>query len=161
MNSSTLSPNAVAPETTRYDIYFGIHKAQRSLMVDTLLSLGRMDTDDEQELGHVSRRVLEMLDFYTRHILHKSKFIHAAIEAREPDASTMVAQRHEVQDEHITRLRFLICVLQKTTTQQLATAALKQQRASVALDLYRHLALFIGDSFRHMHLEEATHSAVL
>jgi hypothetical protein len=152
---------AAAPEAPRLDMYAGIHKALRALMADTLLALGRMDADDALELAQTSQRVMELLDFCTSHLQHENEFVHAAIEARAPGASKVIAHEHEEHEQHITRLRFLAGALLKTAAPQRATAVLEPQRAAVALELYRQLALFIAENFHHMQVEETAHNAVL
>jgi len=141
-----------AQEAPRLDLYAGIHKALRALMADTLLALGRADTDDALELARTSQRVMELLDFCASHLQHENDFIHAAMEARAPGASEVIAHEHEEHERHIGELSGLACALLKLDA---------QQRASAALELYRQLALFIAANFQHMHVEETAHNAVL
>jgi hypothetical protein len=136
----------------RMDMYSGIHKAIRALMADTLLAVGRMDADDELELAQTTERVLELLDFCANHLKHENDFVHAAIEARAPGASERIAHEHEEHQQHIAALGRLVASLR---------AAVPPQRAAAAQELYRELALFIADNFRHMHVEETAHNAVL
>ncbi|MBX3654764.1 MAG: hemerythrin domain-containing protein [Ramlibacter sp.] len=141
-----------AAQAPRLDLYAGIHKALRALMADTLLALGRMDPDDELELAQTTQRVLELLDFCVSHLRHENEFVHAAMEARAPGASSVIAHEHESHEQHIRRL------VDATTT---LLGAAPAQRASLGLALYRELALFIADNFHHMHVEETAHNAVL
>jgi hypothetical protein len=136
----------------RMDMYSGIHKAIRALMADTLLAVGRMDADDDLELAQTSERVLQLLDFCTSHLKHENEFVHAAIEARAPGASERIAHEHGEHQEHIAALGKLVASLR---------ACAPGQRAAVAQELYRDLALFIADNFQHMHVEETAHNAVL
>ncbi|MDM0034174.1 hemerythrin domain-containing protein [Variovorax sp. J22P271] len=140
---------ATAP---RVDMYAGIHKALRALMADTLLAVGRMDSEDALERAQVTQRVLELLDFCRSHLKHENDFIHPALEARAPGASGQIAHEHE---EH---LRAIVALAQQTT-------ALLQCEAggcpAAALALYRALSLFIAHNFEHMHVEETAHNAVL
>jgi hypothetical protein len=141
-----------AQEAPRLDLYAGIHKALRALMADTLLALGRTDTDDALELAQASQRVMELLDFCASHLQHENDFIHAAMEARAPGACEAIAHEHEEHERHIDELSGLAGAL-------LTLGA--QQRAGAALELYRQLALFIAENFQHMHVEETAHNAVL
>jgi hypothetical protein len=141
-----------AQEAPRLDLYAGIHKALRALMADTLLALGRTDTDDAMELAQASQRVMELLDFCASHLQHENDFIHAAMEARAPGASEVIAHEHEEHERHIGELSGLACALLKLEA---------KQRAGATLELYRQLALFIAANFQHMHVEETAHNAVL
>lgn len=141
-----------AQDAPRLDLYAGIHKALRALMADTLLALGRTDTDDALELAQASQRVMELLDFCASHLQHENAFIHAAMEARAPGASEAIAHEHEEHERHIGELGGLACALLKLEA---------KQRAGAALELYRQLALFIAANFQHMHVEETAHNAVL
>lgn len=136
----------------RVDLYAGIHKALRALMADTLLAVGRMDSDDALELARVTQRVLELLDFCRSHLGHENEFLHPAIEARAAGASGRIAHEH---DEH---LRDILALADRTTALLQCEA---RERAAGTLALYRALSLFIAHNFEHMHVEETAHNAVL
>ena len=140
---------AAAP---RVDMYSGIHKALRALMADTLLAVGRMDADDDLERAQVTQRVLELLAFCTVHLQHENAFVHAALEARAPGASAAIAHEHEEHQADIARLAELAAQARD------AAPALRPQAQQ---QLYRELALFVAGNFRHMHVEETAHNAVL
>jgi len=140
---------AAAP---RLDMYSGIHKALRAFMADTLLAVGRMDPADETELAGVAVRVLRLLALCRDHLEHEDRFVHPAIEARAPGASELVAHEHQ---EHLGRLAQLAAQL------EVLRAAPPAQREGEAQALYGALALFVADNFRHMHVEETAHNAVL
>ena len=141
-----------AAEAPRFDLYTGIHKALRALMADTLLAVGRMDPDDDAEVAQAGERVLQLLGVCGGHLLHENAHVHAAIEARAPGASDRIAHEHEEHRQHIAQLAELVARL-RTVVPGLRHAA--------ALDLYRALALFAADNFRHMNVEETAHNAVL
>ncbi|RZL91531.1 MAG: hypothetical protein EOP82_12710 [Variovorax sp.] len=140
---------AAAP---RVDMYAGIHKALRALMADTLLAVGRMDSDDAFQLAEVTQHVLRLLDFCRSHLRHENEFVHAAMEARAPGASGRIAHEHAQHEEEIAMLA------QQTTALLNSEAA---QKPADALALYRALSLFIAHNFEHMHVEETAHNAVL
>jgi iron-sulfur cluster repair protein YtfE (RIC family) len=143
----------VAPQTRRMDMYASIHKAMRAMMSDTLLAVGRMDSNDTAELANVSGKVLDLLDFCLSHLRHENKFVHTALEARAPGASSVIAHEHEEHEAHIARL--------KGDVDALCAARDAAHGATLALALYRNLALFIAENFQHMHAEETAHNAVL
>jgi len=140
---------AAAP---RVDMYAGIHKALRALMADTLLAVGRMDSEDALERAQVTQRVLELLDFCRSHLGHENDFVHPALEARAPGASGKIAHEHE---EH---LQAIVALADQTTALLQCEAA---GRPAAALALYRALSLFIAHIFELMHVEETAHNAVL
>ncbi|MGJ7495901.1 hemerythrin domain-containing protein [Variovorax sp. RT4R15] len=144
-----VSAGAPAP---RFDLYAGIHKALRALMADTLLTLGRMDSDDSLELAQTTQRVLQLLDFCRGHLGHENQFVHTAMEARAPGASEAIAHEHAEHEREIHQLANIT-----TALLQCALA----DRAQGALALYRQMSLFIAHNFEHMHVEETAHNAVL
>lgn len=141
-----------AQAAPRLDLYVGIHKALRACMTDALLSVGRMDPDDENDVTQTSQRVLALLDFCAAHLRHENDFVHTAIEARAPGGSTAVAHEHQEHEQTITELREMVAELNGRHGTECASAA---------LSLYRRLALFIAHNFQHMHTEETALTTVL
>lgn len=143
---------AGAAAMPRVDLYAGIHKALRALMVDTLTAVGRMDVHDPLELAQTTQRVLQLLDFMRAHLRHENEFVHPALEARAPGSSSLIAYEHEGHEAEIT-------VLANEATALLQAPA--EARGANALALYRHLSLFTAHNFDHMYGEETAHNAVL
>jgi hypothetical protein len=143
---------AQAAAAPRVDLYAGIHKALRALMADTLLGLGRADCEDAIELAQITQRVLQLLDFCRSHLRHENEFVHRAMEARAPGASSQIAHEHAGHEEEIA-----VLAAQATALLHGETDA----RAVGTLALYRALSLFIAHNFEHMHVEETAHNAVL
>jgi hypothetical protein len=139
-----------APE--RFNSYVGIHKALRSFMCDTLCRIGRVDTDDADELAATLAQLGTLLALCTGHIEHENDFMHSAIEARQPAGSTRTAADHQEHFESIAMLRAQAAAL---------AAAAPQVRPAQALRLYRHLALFVAENLQHMHIEETVNAATL
>lgn len=151
-HKSLQTPVTAPAFTTRLDLYAPIHKALRSFMSDTLGRVGRLDASDERDLRDTLNQVDELLTFCEKHIEHENDFVHPAIEARQLAGARRIADEHE---EHLASIAALRC----------ETAALRcsfvDQRAPLALGLYRHLALFVAENFQHMHVEETAHNAAL
>lgn len=143
---------ASAGSINRVDLYVGIHKALRALMVDVLTAVGRMDTDDESEFEWVSSRVLQLAEVCSSHLMHENEFVHVAMDARQPGASERIAQEHVQHGD-------AIAALEDAVRQMRAFEG--EARARAALTLYRQLALFVAHNFEHMHVEETAHNAVL
>jgi len=136
--------HVAAAEAPRFDMYCGIHKALRALMADTLLAVGRMDVEDGLEGAQVTQRVLELLDFCGAHLNHENEFVHAAIEARAPGASEVIAHEHDEHMKQIAGLSRLVGELR---------AGDPVHRPRLALRLYRELSLFVAENFQHMHID--------
>ncbi|HEX6708564.1 MAG TPA: hemerythrin domain-containing protein [Albitalea sp.] len=148
MIADTLAPR----HAPRYDLYAGIHKAARAFMTDTLGRIGRLDVTDDADTRAALTQLEALLAFCEKHLQHENEFVHPAIEAREPGSAGRIAAEHREHLEAIAALR--------EDARQLLVAALPQ-RASLALRLYRHLALFVAENFEHMHVEETLHNATL
>ena len=148
----TCAAPAAADSTPRVDLYAPIHKALRSFMSDTLARVGRMDVADADELQITLTQCDELLALCEGHVHHENSFMHPAIEARQPSGSKRIAHEHEEHLQSIGELRDEVATLR---------AAEAAARPALALRLYRHLALFVGGNFQHMHIEETAHNAAL
>ena len=157
MNTLTTPPFAAllaAPQTPapRADLYAPIHKALRHLMCDTLLQLGRIDVADAAGCERTLAQLQRLLALCATHLEHEDLFVHAALEACQPQASARIAAEHDEHRQSIAELRDEAAALRQ---------AAPATRDLLALRLYRHLALFVAANFQHMHIEETAHNAVL
>ncbi|TFZ03609.1 hemerythrin domain-containing protein [Ramlibacter humi] len=152
MKIDALELQRLAAVPNRLDMYSGIHKAMRACMADALLALGRADLDDTAALAAATQRVLDLMDLCEGHLAHENVHIHRAIEARAPGAADAIAHEHEQHVRHIDALRACTLALKM---------ARPELRPAAAQMVYRELALFVADNFRHMHVEETAHNAVL
>ena len=152
MKIDTNELQQLAAAQPRMDMYTGIHKAIRACMADALLNLGRADVQDECELDDVTGRVLDLLALSQSHLRHENDFVHRAIEARAAGGSAAIAHDHGEHEQHIATLQ--------AATQALRAAAPELRQPAANL-LYRELAGFIAENFRHMAVEETAHNALL
>jgi len=136
----------------RFDIYRNIHMGLRACMMEVLLAVGRMDPQDVAELGTVLGQVRFLLRFCQLHLKKEEKFVHPAMEARAPGSTTHIASDH---GDHLRALEELEAAV--VAVEQAADGA----RQKPALALYKQLALFVGENFVHMHIEETDHNEVL
>jgi hypothetical protein len=136
----------------RYNLYLGIHKALRSFMCDTLCRVGRVDVDDADDVTATLGQLDALLKLCAAHIEHENDFLHSAIEARQPAGSARTASDHLEHFESIAMLQAQSGAL---------AAAPAGARATLALRLYRQLALFVAENFQHMHVEETANAATL
>jgi len=140
------------PEAARVDIYAGIHKAMRSVMCETLLTVGRTDVTDEVELRDSMLRVKELGYLCRKHLEHENTFVHTALAERCPGACEQAEADHVEHLHHIDALEAAADALPRLPA---------SERDAAALALYRQLALFVADNFQHMQMEEGRHNAAL
>ena len=136
----------------RHNIYRFIHKALRAFMADTLTAAGSMDPHDDAERNKVLAQVRELLDFCQGHLEHENHFLHRAMEERAPGSTRHTAGDHTDHGHWLSELaEALIAVEQNSGHARTAAAAV----------LYRKLALFVGENFVHMNVEETENNEVL
>jgi len=136
----------------RTDLYTLVHKGLRAFMADVLVATGRMDPLDDDEVADVASRVGALLTLCRSHLEHEDRVIHTMLEHARPGSTARTAREHE---GHLRSFDALAGHLDRL--QQAAVAA----RPAAALDLYRALALFVGDNLAHMHVEETVNNAAL
>ena len=140
---------ATLDQPARLDLYTPIHKALRLFMTDTLQRLGWLDVDDAAEFAATTEQLQALLEVCRSHVMHENQFVHTAIEARRPGASARIADEHGEHLEAIAGLEAELAALRALPS------------APAALRLYRHLSVFVGENFEHMHVEETQHNAML
>jgi hypothetical protein len=136
----------------RFDIYRNIHMALRACMADTLLAVGRMDPEDEAERAPVLARVRFLIALCQMHLAKEDRFVHPAMEARAPGSARHTLSDHGHHAESFVNLESDVAAVEN---------ALPGKREAAAFALYRNLALFVGENFVHMNVEETDNNAVL
>lgn len=134
------------------DLYTGIHKALRALLCDTLARAGAMDAEDGEETATVLAAVRNLVDLTRHHLHHENQHVHPLLEARASGATASLIREHVEHEEAFERLEAVV-----RTVEQACGAA----RDAAALALYRELALYAAEDFRHMHEEETRTNALL
>jgi hypothetical protein len=146
---ATPDPAAAAP---RFDVYVAMHKALRHFMNDALLNLGRLDTEDAAGFERACAEVAELLRALRHHLHRENDHLHTAIEARRPAAAARTAEDHGEHLATIADLEDELLALRRVGG---------ARRPLLAQQLYRHLALFVAESLRHMQVEETADNAAL
>jgi hypothetical protein len=149
---TAIEPSRTATVTPRFDFYRPIHKALRAFMSDTLVAVGRMDTGDEHEVAITLEQTRGLLAVLAGHLEHENQFVHPAMEGRRPGSAAQTAHDHV---EHECALAELGALVEGVSR---ATGA---ERESLALSLYRRLAVFVAENLEHMHVEERDNMALL
>ncbi len=154
MNNNPLEQQqlALAQGVGRVDLYGSIHKALRMMMCDTLVALGRVDTNDDRDVVRCVQRVFELLEVCHAHLSHENRFVHPAMHARAQGSSDAAARDHVGHERHIVQLSRMAGALVKSDA---------PQRGQQLTGLYRALSLFVAENFQHMAEEETRHNPVL
>ncbi|HVY66079.1 MAG TPA: hemerythrin domain-containing protein [Gammaproteobacteria bacterium] len=138
--------------TPRFEPYRPIHKALRAFMSDTLIAVGRMDTNDDGDVTVTLEQARSLLAILTIHLEDENRFVHVAMEARRPGSAARTTHDHVEHECALGELKMLIESLASTPA---------PERAPVALTLYRKLAVFVAENLEHMEVEERDNTAVL
>jgi hypothetical protein len=136
----------------RLDLYTGVHKGLRGLMADTLVAVGKIDSEDSAQFTRTVGRVAELLLCCRLHLEKENAFVHPAIEARRRGGSKAIADDHMHHGESLAALEADLQTLERSA---------ESGRPLAAAALYRRLALFVAENFEHMHAEEVEHNALL
>lgn len=136
----------------RLDIYRPIHKALRSFICDTMLRVGRLDCADANETAQVLAQARAMATFYIGHMQHEDHFVHPAMEAHGPGSSDAIELEH---GHHEAACQKIVALATE------AEQAIGADREVLVHQLYQRIALFLGETLEHMHVEETDHNAVL
>ena len=81
MNPTADLPRTQAQHPDRLDVYTPIHKALRAFMTHTLLRLGSLDAQDDEDLRGALAQLSALLDMMRGHLQHENSFVHPLIEA--------------------------------------------------------------------------------
>jgi hypothetical protein len=138
--------------THRHNIYTLIHKALRACMADVLVTVGRMDPHDPDDVAVAAASVRSLLDFARSHLQAEEDWVHPALEARRSGSSA------ETRADHLQHREAFVML--EASLRAVETSA-GTAREVAALRLYRHLALFVADNLQHMHVEETENHATL
>ncbi|EWY38924.1 hypothetical protein N825_10625 [Skermanella stibiiresistens SB22] len=139
-------------QAPRHDMYRMIHKALRAYMADTLMAAGTMDTDDDAATAAALGRIRDLLVFCAGHLDHENVHVHPAMEAREPGSSRHASDDHAHHDAEFSALEADIVAVETSRG---------DVRAVAAHALYHRLAVFVGENYVHMNIEETHNNAVL
>jgi Hemerythrin HHE cation binding domain len=138
--------------TSRFDMYRPIHKALRAFMSDTLVAVGRMDTDEDNTVAVTLEQVRGLLTMLRVHLESENRFVHTAMEARRPGSAGRTEHDHVEHECALADLERLV---------EAVSASIASERAAAALALYRRLAVVVAENIEHMEVEERDNAAVL
>jgi ketosteroid isomerase-like protein len=156
----TLTATAITPITipkptlhvNRFDLYGQVHKGLRAFMCDTLVELGKLDSGNDHEVKRVLDQLDELLDYCISHIAKEDTYVHAAMQARDPNSIQIVSAEHKEHAAAIEQLR---------VAAHAVACAGAVSREGAAGRLYSAFSRFVAENLEHMHLEESKHNAFL
>lgn len=151
MSTATAFP-ASAPAVAsagRFDSFRNIHKALRAAMAQALLQAGRVDPADAADVAATVEGVRGLLSLCAAHLAKEDAFIQPAMEARRPGSARERAAEHRHHEVAFRRLGSLVDAFEGRPSPESAA------------QLYRAVAVFMGENLLHMEQEEGQDNAVL
>ncbi len=149
-NETLALPEPSVATWPRYDSYAEIHKALRAFMGDTLTRVGSLDPWDAEEVAAVMGQTRDLLGLCRTHLEHEDRFIHPAMEARQPGSTAVTAGDHAGHEAALEAL-----------AEALAALEASRDREQAVRGLYRSLARFVAENLEHMEREERDNNPVL
>ena len=147
-----MNARAAFENARRTDLYTTIHKALRAQLCDALVAAGRMDPQEEADSAEVLARVRLTIELARHHLHHENRHVHPLLEGRARGSASGSVREHAEHEEALERLESCVRALERSHG---------EAREAASLDLYRELALFAAENFRHMHAEETANNEAL
>jgi hypothetical protein len=132
----------------RFDLYRSAHKGVRKAMFDALTRIGAADCRNRAEAATCAELTRGIIALSRKHIGSELRFIHAAVEAREPGLMRTLDRAH---DEHTQLLDWLEAI-----ARDLEAAPAAARRMAIGARLYEALSQFVSAELTHMAQEEQT-----
>lgn len=127
---------------SRDDLFTSIHKGLRKGLFDLTVQAGRADWDDPVDVADLRQRWSALRSLLEGHSEHEDRHIFRLLDTHDATALGPVEADHVALDHQLTELdtRF--------------DAAFATPGASLGLDAYRALTLFVAAYLAHIHREE-------
>lgn len=139
----TRSPDTLSEApTARADMYSGVHKSLRYMLLTALLEAGSNTWSRADSTKRLLVKVESALWACDRHITHEDTFIRPALLARGGQgAIETIDAEHDLHAEMAAELRSLVSALRR------ASSARACERAGVTL--YLHFSVFVAETLAH------------
>ncbi len=135
-----------------HNLFWRIHKALRACLCDTLMTVGSIDANDQGAVIKALAQVRTMLLFCGGHMMQEERYIHPAMEERNPGSTCLSAGEHQQQERAFAHITVLVADVESAT---------RPERAAALAALYQYLGRFVGESLVHMSAEEIHDHGVL
>lgn len=139
----------------RLDLYAGVHKGLRSCMQAALLRLGQADPADPEDVRAALDGLREALTWNGEHLEIEERFVHDAIERRDPGHRVALRDEHEDHRRTMAVLRADADALERSVGEPVASAGARLRQLYLAFS--RHVA----ENLAHMAYEETEMNARL
>lgn len=149
---SSLSAVRIAPDSSRHNFYYVIHRGLRFGHCRLLAEIGSTDFGNAAAVKTLVAHIREFLGLARSHLEGENREIHTALEARAPGASAHAADDHAGHETSFAELEALL--------QQVESAA-PARAAAAGQALYSRYAIFAAHDYEHMAEEETALLAAL
>ena len=143
-----MNARSVSSAANRFDLYRSAHKGVRKALFDAAARIGALDCRDQGEAVAAAELARGVVALSRKHIASEMRFIHAAVEAREPGLMRALDHAH---DDHTQQLDWLDAI-----ARDLESAPAAAARLALGARLYEALSRFVAAELEHMALEEQT-----
>ncbi len=141
-----------APGRQGHNLFWRIHKALRACLCDTLMVVGSVDSDDQGAVIKALAQVRTMVLFCGGHMMQEERYIHPAMEERNPGSTALSQGEHAQQERAYAHITVLVADVE---------SAPRAERGEALAALYQYLGRFVGESLVHMNAEEVHDQGVL
>lgn len=135
-----------------HNLFWRIHKALRACLCDTLMTVGSIDSDDQGAVIKALAQVRTMVLFCGGHMMQEERYIHPAMEERNPGSTALSQGEHAQQERAFAHITVLVADVE---------SASRAQRGEALAVLYQYLGRFVGECLVHMNAEEVHDQGVL
>lgn len=129
----------------KVDFYGPVHKGVRWALARLLSSIGSTSPGNKTEVVMVLADIDELLVAIASHLSHEEHFVHPAIEARRPGATTRLEDEHREHESAAQGIRVLLDAIRTGSP---------DTRPALWRALYLRFADFTAENIRHMAEEE-------
>jgi hypothetical protein len=137
----------------RFDLYRSAHKGVRKALFDAVMRIGAADCRKQPEAMATAALARSIVALSRKHIASEMRFIHAAVEVREPGLMRTLDHAH---DDHTQQLDWIEAI-----ARDLEAAPTAGSRMTLGGQLYEAVARFVSDELTHMAQEEQAIMPVL
>jgi hypothetical protein len=134
------------PSFMRYNIFYKIHKALRTMLYETAIELQRTDFNNEEEAEAILQKISEVVDFFSRHAHTEDTLVFPAVEQYEPSVVDVFEKEH-VRDHELSQQL-------ETLTVIFNSLQVTQERIELGSAIRRSFVEFMVFNLEHMAKEE-------
>jgi hypothetical protein len=130
----------------RYNIFYMIHKALRTLMYETAVEMQRTDFINQDEADAILKKISGVVDLFDKHAHHEDSQVFSALIPYEPSVVDVFEQEHVIDHELAEKLRTLINIYVSLSTDE--------EKTQLGSAIRRSFTDFMVFNLQHMAKEE-------